>query len=413
MRDVTATRMRFPALQRTLNGRTVAYLDGPGGTQVPEEVIDAISSYLERGVSNAGGDYVTGQETMELIRSARLAMADLLNSQPEEIAFGQNMSSLTFSLSRALARTWAPGDEIVLTRLDHDANISPWLIAAAERDVVVRWLDFDPETCLLDLEGLDEVVTERTRLVAVTAASNAVGTIVDVKRVAATAHGVGAIVFVDGVHFTPHGLVDVKAWDVDFFACSVYKFFGPHVGVLYGKGEHLTRLDAYKVGAASDEPPEKWQVGTQNYEGLAGLTAAVDYIASLGEGSTRRNRIESAARSVAEHENAISERFLAGVAEIPGLKTYGTDASAPRVPTFALDIKGQSPASVAERLSAEGIFVRSGHFYAVALAERLRVLDQGGLVRIGFVHYNTLDEVDRVVDSLNRIAAGEFPTPPI
>ena len=407
MLDVTAARMRFPALQRTLDDRAVAYLDGPGGTQVPHEVIDAMSSYLEGGVSNAGGTYVTGQETTQLINAARLAMADLFNAQPKEIAFGQNMSSLTFSLSRSLAQTWEPGDEIVLTRLDHDANISPWLRAAAERDVVVRWLDFDPDTCQLDLEGLDQVLTERTRLVAVTAASNGVGTVVDVKRAAKAAHRFNAMVFVDGVHFTPHGLVDVKDWNVDFFACSAYKFFGPHVGVLYRKEEHLTRLDAYKVQAAPDEIPEKWQVGTQNYEGLAGLTAAVDYIASLGEGTTRRDCIESAARSVSDHENTISEHFLGGVAEIPGLKIFGTGGSGPRVPTFALDIKGQSPSSIAERLGAEGIFVRAGHFYAVALAERLGVLDQGGLVRIGFVHYNTLDEVDRVLDSLNRIAASD------
>lgn len=407
MLDVTAARMRFPALQRTLDGRAVAYLDGPGGTQVPQDVIGAMSAYMERGVSNAGGTYVTGLETMQLVAGARSAMSDLFNARPEEIAFGQNMSSLTFSLSRALAQTWEPGDEIVLTRLDHDANISPWLRAAAERDVVVRWLDFDPDSCQLTLEGLDTILTRRTRLVAVTAASNGVGTVVDVKRVATAAHRVGAVVFVDGVHFTPHSLVDVMEWDVDFFACSVYKFFGPHVGVLFGKEEHLTRLDAYRVQATPDKIPEKWQVGTQNYEGLAGLTAAVDYIASLGEGSTRRDRIESAARSVGEHENAISEHFLGGVAEIPSLKIYGTGGSAPRVPTFALDIKGQIPSSIAERLGAEGIFVRAGHFYAVALAEGLGVLDQGGLVRIGFVHYNTHEEVDRVLDSLNRIAAGK------
>ncbi len=255
--------------------------------------------------------YVTGQETTQLINAARLAMADLFNAQPKEIAFGQNMSSLTFSLSRSLAQTWEPGDEIVLTRLDHDANISPWLRAAAERDVVVRWLDFDPDTCQLDLEGLGQVLTERTRLVAVTAASNGVEAVVDVKRAAKAAHRFNAMVFVDGVHFTPHGLVDVKDWNVDFFACSAYKFFGPHVGVLYGKEEHLTRLDAYKVQAAPDEIPEKWQVGTQNYEGLAGLTAAVDYIASLGEGTTKRDCIESAARSVSDHENTISEHFRA------------------------------------------------------------------------------------------------------
>ena len=322
MLDVTAARMRFPALQRTLDDRAVAYLDGPGGTQVPHEVIDAMSSYLEGGVSNAGGTYVTGQETTQLINAARLAMADLFNAQPKEIAFGQNMSSLTFSLSRSLAQTWEPGDEIVLTRLDHDANISPWLRAAAERDVVVRWLDFDPDTCQLDLEGLDQVLTERTRLVAVTAASNGVGAVVDVKRAAKAAHRFNATVFVDGVHFTPHGLVDVKDWNVDFFACSAYKFFGPHVGVLYGKEEHLTRLDGYKVQAAPDEIPEKWQVGTQNYEGLAGPTKGAWFASALSTTTLLTKLTACWTRSI-ESLRAMLDLVLAAPMN-PRLSLHGT-----------------------------------------------------------------------------------------
>ena len=407
--DPTTLRAQFPALQRTVGGQPAVFLDGPGGTQSPVRVIDAMSDYLRRGSSNHGGHFLTSRESDAHAEAARLAMRDLLNARrPEEIVFGQNMTSLTFSISRAIARTWEPGDEVIVTRLDHDANISPWLRAAEDRGVTVRWLDFHPADCTLALEALPALLNERTRLVAVNYASNAVGTISDVARVATLAHAAGALVYVDAVHYAPHDVIDVQALDCDFLACSVYKFFGPHTGVLYGKYEWLDRLAAYKVRPASDEPPGKWETGTQSYESLCGVAAAVDYLAGLGgPDGPRRERLVRGLQAIKAHEAALSEHFLRGAATVPGLRVYGiTDIESlgQRTPTFAIELAGRAPDEVAAWLGERGFFVWDGHYYAIAVMERLGTLDRGGLVRIGFVHYNTLEEIDRLLAALRELA---------
>lgn len=408
--DPDALRAQFPALQRQLNGRPLSFLDGPGGTQVPQSVIDAMSNYLASGSSNLGGPFLTSYETVEVAENARRALQDLLNAhRPEEIVFGQNMTSLSFAVSRAISRTWQPGDEIVLTRVDHDANISPWLMAAEERDVTVRWLDFDTSDCMLKLHTLPELLSDKTRLVAVSYASNAVGSITDIKEVTRLAHAQNALVYVDSVHYAPHGLIDVQDLDCDFLACSTYKFFGPHQGVLYGKYELLDELIAYKVRPAPSKPAGKWETGTQSFESLAGSTAAVDYIASIGDNEgSRRQRIVSAMAAIEAYEQELSERFLRGAAEIPGLQVFGiTDIEnlENRTPTFAVRLDGYTSEEVASQLGGQGIFVWHGHYYAVAVMERLGLLDKGGLVRIGFVHYNTEQEVDQVVEALLRLSA--------
>lgn len=408
--DPISLRDQFPALQRTVNARPAVFLDGPGGTQSPERVIEAMAGYLRRGSSNLGGPFLTSAEADAAINSARLAMMDLLNARrPEEIVFGQNMTSLTFSLSRAIARTWQPGDEVVVTRMDHDANISPWLLAAEDRGATVRWLDFHPQDCSLALDQLpDSLLNERTRLVAVNYASNAVGTINDVRRIIAMAHAVGALVYVDAVHFAPHDLIDVQALDCDFLTCSVYKFFGPHTGVLYGKYELLDKLAAYKVRPAANKPPGKWETGTQSFESLCGVTAAVEYLAEIGGGEgPRRARLVRSMQSIKEYEARLSERFLRSATEISGLRVYGKtdiESLAHRTPTFAVSLAGYSPETLATRLGELGFFVWHGHYYAVAVMERLGVLDSGGLVRVGFVHYNTPDEVDELFAALEHLA---------
>lgn len=403
--DPSPLRAQFPALQLEVGGKTAVYLDGPGGTQVPQSVIDAMSGYLRHGGSNSGGPFLTSRYTDDVTHAARLAMMDLYNARrPDEIVFGQNMTSLNFSLSRALARTWQPGDEIIVTRLDHDANISPWLLAAEDRGVTVRWLDFDPTDCTLRLDTLPELLNDKTRLLAITYASNAVGSISDVRRAAELAHTAGARLLVDSVHFAPHGLIDVQALDCDFLISSAYKYFGPHTGILYGKYELLDGLMAYKVRPAPGKPAGKWETGTQSFESLVGVTAAVDYLATLGgESGTRRERLVRAMQRTKAYEMSLSERFLRGAAQVPGLHVFGiTDVERldERTPTFAVSLDGIAPEAVAARLGEQGIFVWHGHYYAVAVMERLGLLDQGGLVRIGFVHYNTADEVDRVLAAL-------------
>jgi cysteine desulfurase family protein (TIGR01976 family) len=401
-------RPQFPALQQTLSGRPVIYLDGPGGTQTPERVIDAMAGYLRAGGSNLGGPFLTSERSEVVMAAGRRAMAAFYNARPEEIVFGQNMTSLTFSLSRALAQRWQPGDEIVLTRLDHDANISPWLLAAKERGVTVRWLDFHPADTSLALEELPALLNERTQLLAITHASNAVGTIPDVARAVRLAHEVGALVYVDAVHAAPHQLIDVQALACDFLVSSAYKYFGPHTGILYGRYRLLEELPAFKVRPSPPEPPEKWETGTQSFESIAGVAAAIDYLASLGPGEgSLRERLAGAMASVKAYEMGLSARFLQGAAAIPGLRVYGiTDVERldERTPTFAVSLEGYSAGEVAAALGRQGIFVWSGHYYAVAVMERLGLLEQGGLVRIGFVHYNTPAEVDAVLTALRNLA---------
>ncbi len=403
-------RAQFPALQQQVAGATAVYLDGPGGTQSPQQVIDSISQALTLGISNHGGPFLTSARSDAITNEARAAIADLYNARnPEEIVFGQNMTSLTFAISRAIARTWQPGDEIIVTRLDHDANISPWLLAAEDRGVNVRWLDFDPTNCTLKLETLPQLLNEKTRLLAITLASNAVGTMTDVQRAVQMAHQVGALAYVDAVHYAPHGLIDVQALNCDFLVASVYKFFGGHVGALYGKYALLDSLQAYKVRPAPAQPAGKWETGTQSFESLAGVSAAVDYLARIGgpEG-TRRERLVRAMARIKAYEMTLSERFLRGATAVPGLKVYGiTDMEnlAQRTPTFAVSLAGYTPEEVATRLGEQGIFVWHGDYYAVAVMERLGLQDKGGLVRIGFVHYNTDQEVNRVLAALKELAA--------
>lgn len=416
--DPIPLRKQFPSLKLQVKDRPAVFFDGPGGTQTPQQVIDAMSQHLVQDNSNLGGAFFTSQRTGQVAAEARQAMADFFHAKrPEEIVFGQNMTSLTFAMSRAISRTWNPGDEIVVTWLDHDANITPWMLAARDRGVKVRWLEFQPEDCTLDLDRLSELLNERTRLVAVTYASNAVGSIVDVAHVTKLAHQVGALVYVDAVHYTPHNPVDVQAIDCDFLVASAYKFFGPHTGVLYGKYELLDSLEAYKVRPAPDRPPGKWETGTQSFESLAGVRAAIDYLESIGreyglasDGDAGRYdgrglRLKQAMNAIKGYEENLSLHFLQRAIDVPGLRVHGiTDIErlSERAPTFAVSLAGHTPRQVAQYLGDQGIFVWDGHYYAVAVMDKLGKLDSGGLVRIGFAHYNTVDEIQRLISALRK-----------
>jgi cysteine desulfurase family protein (TIGR01976 family) len=404
--DLPSVRSRFPALRLEVAGRPAAYLDGPGGTQVPDEVIAAMSAALEDGMSNVGGRFAASERAGEYVIAARQAMADLFGSNPEEVVFGQNMTSLTFAFSRAIARDWQPGDNIVVTELDHDANSTPWRLAAADRGVEVRTVALDPGDGTLDLASLDECLSPNTRLLAVAAASNALGTVTPMERIVSAAHAAGALVYVDAVHLTPHRRPDVGAWGADFAVCSAYKFFGPHTGIAFGRAEHLERLVPYKVVPAPDRIPDRWETGTMPFESLAGVTAAVDYIAGLGDGESRRQRLVDAYRRIDAHERGLSARFMEGASSLGAIDVFGiTDRGRldERVSTFAVDVSGVSPKEVAARLGAGGLFVWDGDYYARAVMDRLGRSATGGLVRIGFVHYSTTAEVDRVLEALSGL----------
>ena len=404
--DVEAIRSRFPALARGEEGRTVAYLDGPGGTQVPTDVIEAMSGVLRDGVSNLGGPFASSELAEEITDMGRAAMADLFNARPEEISFGLNMTSITLAISRALSRTWGPGDSIVLTSLDHDANFTPWALAARDAGVEVRVAEFDTMTGELDPKDVADLLDDTVRLVATCVASNAIGTLVDVDTITAMAHEVGALVYLDAVHAGPHHIVDVAVTDCDFLVASAYKFFGPHTGILYGKLDRLADLDVYKVRPASSDPPDKLETGTQSFESIAGVAAAVDYLAGLGPdpGASRRRRLETGYARVARHEQTLAARFLEGLSAMPAVKLHGVpSAGNRRVATFAISVDGHRADEVATHMAGDGLYVWSGHYYAVNAMERMGFLDSGGLVRIGFVHYNTKDEVDRALDSLSSL----------
>ncbi|MDF1664788.1 MAG: cysteine desulfurase-like protein [Planctomycetota bacterium] len=407
-------RSLFPALNQKVGEQVAIYADGPGGTQVPRAVIEAISEALELGISNLGGNFVTSVRADSVVLGARQAVADFLGaSRPEEIVFGQNMTSLNFALSRSLARNWSEGDEIVLSRIDHDANISPWLKAAEDKGVTVRWLPFGKDSGELDIAAMPGLLNERTKLVAVTYASNALGSISPLRQIIDAAHGVGALCIVDAVHFGPHGLIDVKELDCDALLCSAYKFFGPHIGIMYGKHSLLSEWTPYKLRPAYDKPPERWETGTQSIEALHGVTAAIDYIASLSQlhqSSARRQRIVAAMSRIQRYETELSQRFLDAAEAIEGVKVYGvTDRNGldRRTPTFALSIAGVAPGKVADLLGELGIFVWSGHYYAMTVMEDLELDESGGLVRIGFVHYNSPGELDRIIAALAAIAGSQ------
>ena len=414
--DVAAVRGHFPALARTLDGVPIAYLDGPGGTQVPRECIDAMAAYLERSNANHGGAFATSAETDALLHDAHAAGADLLGAHDaDEIVFGPNMTTLTFAMSRAIGRDLAPGDEIVVTRLDHDANVAPWLEVAEDRGFTIRWLELAEDGARLDLDALDRVLTPLTRVVAVGLASNAVGTITDVGRVVEAAHAVGAIAYVDAVHAAPHLPIDVSALRADLLVCSPYKFFAPHLGMLYGRRELLERLAAYRVRPAGEALPGKWEVGTQNHEALAGFLGTVRYLEGLGAAyggaapaGDRRGHLHAAMSAIRAHERTLSLGTLERLASAPGLELHGIDEPArvdERVPTFAFTIAGHSPRAVAEHLAGRAINTWDGNFYAWELVRRLDLDRDGGLVRVGLVHYNTIEEVDRLVDALGELAA--------
>ncbi len=411
--NVQAARAQFPALQERFDGKPAIFFDNPGGTQVPRSVIDAMVDYLTRRNSNTHGLFETSRRSDVVIDHARQAAADLLGAEMDEIVFGNNMTSLTFALMHALAPEFSPGDEIIVTRLDHDANVAPWLMLAEDRGCTIRHADVDPETCTLDMAHFHSLISPRTRLIAVGYASNATGTINDVQNVVAWAKEVNAYTFVDAVQYAPHGLIDVRALDCDFLACSAYKFFGPHVGILYGKRDHMKRLRAYRVRPAGEALPGKWETGTKNHEGLAGTAAAIDYLAALGvsEGgalptAARREKLRAAWAAIQPYEQELIERLIVGLSAIQGVRIYGITERAQweqRVATVSIRKEGVTPEQLALALAEENIFTWNGNFYALEISERLGVESSGGLLRIGLAHYNTADEVDKCLRVLERV----------
>lgn len=401
--SVESIRSHFPALTRQHQGKPVAYFDGPGGTQTPTEVVNAISDYLLHHNANTHWNYPTSQETDAALAHARGAFADFFNATPREIAFGNNMTTLTFHISRALGRGWGPGDEIVVTELDHQANVAPWRALEKERGVTIRGVPFNVQTGELVLEELKKAVTERTRLVAIGAASNALGTISPVREAAAIAHARGALCFVDAVHFAAHRVVDVKEMDCDFLVCSPYKFYGPHAGVLYARAELMTALDVPKLPPASNEIPERVETGTQNHEGIVGSGAAVDFLASLSPGANRREKIVKTSSTLHARGEELFSRLWNGLNGIAGVKTFGPPPGRPRTPTVSFMVEGVASSEIAKSLVNDAIFASNGNFYATGVAERLD-LSRTGLVRAGCACYTTEEEIDRLIEGV-RCAA--------
>lgn len=412
--DISWVRSQFPSLQRKIGTRSAIFFDGPGGTQVPDRVIVGISNYLRHNNANNGGQFATSEATDAVIEQAHQCAANLLGAQPDEIVFGANMTSLTFALSRVLAKEITAGEQVIVTRLDHDANVAPWM-SLSESGAEIRFVDINVADCTLDLDDLKKALTERkTRLVAVCYASNSVGTINDVKQVVELAHAAGALCFVDAVAYAPHGPIDVVDLDCDFLACSAYKFFGPHLGILYGKRKHLENLAPYKVRPATNELPYRWETGTQNHEGLAGLIAAIDYLSELGErtgerkDACQRAKLLAAMKSIRAYETELVRKLLERLSEIPDVSLYGiTDMQKLqwRVPTVSVRLRGMHPEDVSKKLGEQAIFTWHGNYYAINLSERLGVESDGGMVRIGLVHYNTLDEIETCANALKQLAS--------
>lgn len=396
--DVARLRRQFPALSARVDGTVPVFVDGPAGTQVHQSVVAAVSDALVSSASNVGGAFPASASSLATVDDARHAAADLLGGAPEEIVFGPNMTTLTFAFSRALARTWSPGDRIVVSGLDHDANVTPWVMAAADRGIEVDFVGIDTTEMSLDLDHLERLLTDRTRLVAVTGASNTFGTMVDVSRVSAAAHEVGALCFVDAVHLAPHSRIDAGAWDVDAVVCSAYKFFGPHVGSLWVREALLAELEPYKVRPAPSDGPGKFETGTPSFALLAGYTAAVEYLASLGTGPDRPSKLYSAFAQIRGWEETLGRRFLDGLDRKVGI--HGRGSMDGRVPTFAIRVPGEHPQNTVRRLAARGVYAWAGHNYAVEPVGRAGLLDDGGVVRIGLLHLNTEAEVDRVLEAL-------------
>jgi cysteine desulfurase family protein (TIGR01976 family) len=399
-----AIREQFPALERIHNGHRVAYFDGPGGTQVPRMVGDAMLDYLYHHNANTEWAYPTSAETDQALASAREAFADFLNASPSEIVFGANSTTLAFHVSRAIGRSLFPGDEIVVTELDHHANVDPWCQLERERGLTIRTVRMIPETGQLDWVHFNQQINGKTRLVAVGAASNALGTINDVRRAAEIAHHVGAIVFVDAVHYAPHWLPDVKALDCDLLACSAYKFYGPHVGIVYGRHNLLQSLDFPKLRPAHDTAPDRAETGTLDHEGIVGAAAAVDFFASLTDtGGTRRERLAAVFDELHPRGNILVEKLWEELAGIPGVSLYGSPPGSPRTPTVAFTVDGMTSREVASDLAERGVFVSHGDFYAATVVERLGLSDEG-LVRAGCAIYTTEDEISRLVEGVREAA---------
>ncbi|MBL8890099.1 MAG: cysteine desulfurase-like protein [Planctomycetaceae bacterium] len=415
---VPQLRAMFPALARRMpNGAPVTFFDGPAGTQVPQMVIDAISDYLVRCNANRHGCFLTADETEECFAKAHRLYADFMGvDDPDEIVFGQNMTSLTFQMSRALSQTWQPGDEIILTRLDHDANVSPWVLAARDRGVTVRWVPFRAQDWQLDLQVLQSHLSGRTRLVACGAASNATGGINPIPEIVSMAHSVGALAYVDAVHLGPHRQINAKVWDADFVVCSAYKFFGPHVGILWGRRELLERVPAYKVRPASNSIPDKWMTGTQNHEGICGAAACVEYLAGIGRTISETTLVDTkkdlatAFRHIEMYESQLTRQFLDGLSALDEFELVGLgrkhltqpEYQDRRVSTFAIRHRKKTSQQLATALGQRGIFAWHGNYYALELSEQLGY-EPEGMLRIGFVHYNTPDEVARLLEELRRM----------
>jgi len=418
--DIARIRAQFPALALKDDGQPRVYLDNPAGTQVPRNVLDRTRDYLIHTNANGDGQFRTSRASDALLDEAHRAMADLLNAPSErEIIVGQNMTTLTFAFSRSLGRELRPGDEILLTRMDHDANVAPWLMLAEDLGLTVKWLPFDPATYRFDLSALDDLLTDRTRLAAVNYASNALGTINDVRTIGERVHTAGGLIYVDAVQYVPHAPTDVQALGCDFLACSSYKFFGPHQGILWGKESHLDRLTAYKVRPASDELPIKFETGTLSHEGLAGILGAVEYLAWIGETMAgdhhasfahlpdRRRHLHASMCAIAAYERPLTTHLIDGLGGIPGLTIHGiTDPTHfdARVPTVSFTLDGHHPRDIARRLGAENIYVWDGDYYAYEVVRHLGLHERGGMVRIGPCHYNTVGEIDRAIETVAEMA---------
>lgn len=409
--DLSSVRNQFPALTRVQNGRPVVFFDGPAGSQVPRQVVDAVSNYLLHTNANHGAPFATAVESDALLDEAHRVLADFLGTpDPDCVSFGANMTTICLHLSRALGRTWSDRDEILVSRLDHDANFTPWVLAARDAGATVRFIEVNRDDCTLDMDSLRSQLSEMTRLVAVGYASNATGSINPVADIVAAAHSVGALVFVDAVHFAPHSRIDVAEIDCDFLVCSAYKFFGPHVGVLYGKRKWLESLKPYKLRPAPDELPGRWMTGTQNHEGIAGTAAAVEYLADLGrsvdpDASARSAALDTAFQAIVDYERQLVERLLTALRSFPSVRVLGiTDPNqlANRVPTVSIVSQNATPAVIAVRLAEQGIFVWSGNHYALPFTESMN-LEPGGTLRIGLMHYNTVEEIDRLLVALADI----------
>ncbi len=400
--SVEEIREHFPALKRKHAGVPVAYFDGPGGTQVPRGVVESMNTYMYYHNANTHWRYPTSVETDECIADARLSVADFLGATPAHVAFGANMTTLTFHLARALGWTWSKGDEVVITELDHHANVAPWRTLERERGIVIRNVPFDPRTGLLDWNALEQAVGKRTKLVAIGGASNALGTVTDVRRACELARSAGALSFIDAVHFAPHVLVDVKALGCDFLAYSAYKSYGPHIGILYGRLPLFQTLEIPKLDPAPTDAPDRWETGTQNHEGIVGAGAAVDFLASLAEGADRRTRLSRVFTELHERGRRLTSVLWNGLSSIDGVRLYGPLPDSPRTPTVVFTVDGLKTDEVAERLVEHALFLSNGDFYAATVIERLGVPD--GVVRAGCACYTSEEEVQRLVDAVRRLA---------